>query len=183
MFCELEDLVPKKFAAVSLAATHRFAILQPRHWTYNGNVVECVLRIGEQRYRLVIPWDEDPKLANAVCGLARLPKNGNWGSKYLDLYKILEGIGAPLGPDQTALRHALAHAPEVLNRRSTVKRLCGLFGSVDIYLSCGTNQRTFWRLFGELLVLADVILAFHLEQRLPHLIQTEDKIAGSDQGK
>jgi hypothetical protein len=182
MFCELEDLVPKKFAAVSPTSVHRFAILQPRHWLHNGNVVECVLRIGEQRYRLLIPWDIEPKLANAVCGLARLPKNGNWGSKYLDLYKVLEGIGAPLVPDQTALRHALAHAPEVLNRRSTVERLCRLFGSVDIDLSSGTNQRTFWRLFGELLVDADIILATHLEQRLHHLIQIEDKIAGSDQG-
>jgi hypothetical protein len=80
MFCELEDLVPKKFAAVSPTSAHRFAILQPRHWTYNGNVVECVLRVGEQRHRLVIPWDKEPKLANAVCGLARLPKNGSCGS-------------------------------------------------------------------------------------------------------
>lgn len=183
MFCELEDLVPTKFAAVSPSSTHRFAILQPRHWTYNGNVVECVLRVGEQRYRLVIPWDKEPKLANAVCGLARLPKNGNWGSKYLGLYKVLEGIGAPIGPDQTALRHALAHAPEVLNRRSTVERLCVLFGSVDIDLSYGANQRTFWRLFGELLVDADIILASYLEERLHQPTLTEDNMAGSDQGK
>lgn len=183
MFCELEDLVPKKFAAVSPTSTHRFAILQPSHWTYNGNVVECVLRVGEQRCWLVIPWDKELKLANAICGLAHLPKNGNWGSKYLALYKVMEGIGAPIGSDQTALRHALAHAPEVLNRRSTVERLCRLFGSVDIDLSCGTNQRTFWRLFGELLVDADIILASHLEQRLHHLIKTEDKMAGSDHGK
>lgn len=176
-------MVPKKFAAVSPTSAHRFAILQPRHWTYNGNVVECVLRVGEQRYRLVIPWGKEPKLANAVCGLAHLPKNGNWGSKYLDLYKVLEGIGAPVGLDQTALRHALAHAPEVLNKRSTVERLCGLFGSVDIDLSCGANQRIFWRLFGELLVDADIILSSQLEQRLHLLILTEDKITGSNQGK
>jgi hypothetical protein len=173
MFGELEELIPKKFAAASPASTHQFAILQPRHWTYDGNNVECVLRVGEQKYKLVIPWDTEPTLAAAVCGLARLPKNGNWSTKYLDLFKIHEAIGVTPGPDQTALRHALAHAPEVLNRRSTVERLCNLFGAVDIDLSCGANQRTFWRLFGELLVEADIILASRLEQRLDHLVKSD----------
>ncbi len=173
MFCELENLVPKRFASASPTSTHRFSILQPRHWTYNGDVVVCVLLKDSQKFKLLIPWGLEPELAKAISALARLPKNGNWAVKYLDLYKIHESIGVTPNPDHTALRHALAHAPEVLNRRQTIERLCRLFGSVDIDLSCGSNQRTFWRLFGELLVEADVIIASRLEQKLTNLIRPE----------
>lgn len=175
MFGELAELVPKRFASASPTSTHCFSIIQPRHWPFERNVVHCILRRGEQISKLVIPWDTEPTLANAISGLARLPKNGNWATKYLDLYKILEGIGVIPEPDHAALRHALAHAPEVLTRASTVERLCRLFGSVNIDLSCGANQRTFWRLFGELLVAADLILAPRLEERLNHLGSQIDK--------
>lgn len=176
MFGELEDLVPKRFASASPTSTHCFSILQPRHWTYDGDVIVCVLRRGSQRVKLMIPWDLEPELAKAISGLARLPKNGNWVAKYLDLYKIHESLGVTPDPDHTALRHALAHAPEVLNRRPTVERLCRLFGSVDINLNCGPNQRTFWRLFGELLVQADVIIASRLEQKCKNLIRPENTL-------
>jgi len=170
MFGELVDLVPKRFASVSPTSMHRFSILEPRHWTRYGDIVQCILRSGDQSFKIVIPWDTEPILANAVSGLARLPKNGNWGAKYLDLYKIHEAIGVIPEPDHTALRHALAHAPEVLTRTYTVERLYMLFGSVNIDLNHGPSQRTFWRLFGELLVGLDIILASRLEERLNHLV-------------
>jgi len=133
MFGELKDLIPKRFASTSPTSNHQFSILRPRHWTCDGNVVKCVLRLREQSVELIIPWETEPILAKAIAGLARLPKNGNWPTKYLDLYKILEAIGHTPEPDHASLRHALAHAPEVLNRPTTVERLNRLFGSVNIH--------------------------------------------------
>jgi hypothetical protein len=175
VFGELVDLVPKRFARVTPASTYQFRVLEPRDWQFEREVVHCKLRRGGQKIPLVLSWASEPLLASAIAGLARLPKNGPWAPKYLDLYKILEEMAISPSEDQKALRHALAHAPTSLNRPSTVACLRRLFGSVHLNLSLAANQRTFWRLFGEMLVLADKTIAERLDERLDEIVRNTSK--------
>jgi hypothetical protein len=176
MYGELKEIVPKQFAAVSPTTTHAFHILSPTCRTQGNlgwraarhaqHVASCKLRQGTRLIPLVIPLDKEPLLGNAIAHLASLPRNGYRPAKYLDLYKILEGLGATPRPDHRVLRHALAHAPRTLTRPSTLDRLHVLFGKKHVDLTDPEHERVFWRLFGELLVDVDVLLGMQLEERL-----------------
>ena len=174
MHGELKDLVPKRFAGLSSASTHPFVILSPAHhfsthcecsWCATrdaGRIAGCRIRQGNRTLSLFIPVHTEPSIGSALWDLASLPRNGYRPAKYLDLYKIREGLGGNVCLDHTALRHALAHATGALTRPATVQRLLALFGSPLVNLDSAAHERVFWRCFGQLLVDVDVVLGERL---------------------
>lgn len=107
--------------------------------------------------------------------IARLPQAGGQRvAKYLSLFQIYEGLQGGSDPDLSALRHALAHSPAVLNRPNTVQRLQDLFGTVNIDLENIRHRRIFWRLFGQLLIEVDTLLAVQLRNVIQDVRMPED---------
>lgn len=166
MYGELRDLVPKRYAAVTPSAKHDFAIRSPQIDHAQTGHVRCVLSTGSSRVPLRISLAQEPLIGGAIHSLASLPRNGYRPAKYLDLFKIYEGLVGSAQPDHSALRHALAHSPEALTRPATVQRLTALFGSVRVDLGDPEHVNTFWRLFGELLVAVDQALLARIHPRV-----------------
>lgn len=181
------SLFPRQFWTTTPVSTHEFQIIEPCNVlfevaeTCSGplKTIEpsafCRLREGHVFVPLLIPNARFPVLATAVMNIARLPQaGGQRAAKYLALFQIYEGLQSNPDPDLAALRHALAHSPAVLNRPSTVQRLRNLFGTVNIDLENIRHRRMFWRLFGQLLIEVDTLLAVQLRNVIQDVRMPED---------
>ncbi len=173
MYGQLIDVIPKKFASMPEIAGYQFCILSPIYFEFKPSVVRCGFRTENKIVRLAIPLEKEPLISKALIGLSNLPKNGNRPKKYLDLFQIHELLGAQPEPDQLALRHAFAHAPEILKKASTIQNLKKNFGSVYISGNKTSDQRQFWRIFGQLLIKIDKLLSNRLELIFKDYITTE----------
>lgn len=166
MYGELIDLVPVRFRAGNPAEQHTFSVLSPRLRCYKAPIRPCVrLVIGSEIVGIEVSDSEYPIIADAICGLAALGKNGRRDTKYLELYKVVELLKGPRTVEQTAVRHYLAHSPQALTRSSTIQTLQRLFGGISINWNGHGHQRIFWTLFGELLITADVTLGKLLTEK------------------
>jgi hypothetical protein len=171
VFLDYNQLVPKRFAATTRISNYQFGVNDP--WWSTYDLVEtsrgtlqtieasafCRLRIGNEKVPLLVPQSDYPTLAGAVMGLGRLQTNGSRSMKYLELFKIYEGLQKNVELPFAAVRHALAHSPKVLNRPKTVLCLTDLFGSVRLDLENAKHQKIFWRLFVDLLIAVDSVLS------------------------
>jgi hypothetical protein len=181
------SLVPRQFRTTTPVSTHEFQIIEPCHvlfeltetWSGRLKTIEpsafCRIREGGVFVPLLIPNARFPVLASAVMNIARLPQAGGQRvAKYLALFQIYESLQSGHDPDLSALRHALAHSPAVLNRPTTVRRLQNLFGTVNIDLENIRHRRIFWRLFGQLLIEVDTLLAVQLRSVIQDVRMPED---------
>ena len=181
MFSSHKQLVPKRFTSTTRISTHQFSVCDP--WWSVFDLVEtsqgilwsiepsafCKLKIGDNNVPLLIPQVVYPKLAAAVMDLGRLSKNGLRPAKYLALFRIYEGLKRNVELPFAAVRHALAHSPEVLNRPKTVGCLTKLFGSVRLDLNNSKHEKVFWHLFVDLLIAVDSLLGQLLTNHAPEL--------------
>jgi len=177
MYGQLKDIVPKKFSSTEPLSSHKFIVIDPHGRLYeqietiHGDIrnieasAYCKIRTGNGEIPLLISYHNSPKLANTILSLAALPRNGNRKTKYRDLYQIYEGLQKHIEPNFAALRHALSHPPEILSNPRTVSHMNAVFGSVIIDLGNTKHERTFWKLFGELLVAVDILIGKLLAER------------------
>jgi hypothetical protein len=122
--------------------------------------------VGSEIVDIDVSDSEEPIIADAICGLASLGKNGRRDTKYLELFKVVELLNGQRTQEQTAVRHYLAHSPQMLTRPSTVRTLQRLFSGKSIDWDGHGHQRIFWTLFGQLLITADVTLCKLLTEKL-----------------
>jgi len=173
MYGELLDLIPIRYRADNPVNHHSFSVLSPRIWCYQEPVRACTrLVVNSEVVDIELSGPEESILFDAICGLASLGKNGRRDIKYLGLYKVVELLGGPRTQEQAAVRHYLAHSPKALTRPSTVQTLQNLFGGVSIDWNRPGHQRLFWKLFGELLVTADLTLSKLLTEEIASIRPT-----------
>ncbi len=168
-----KKLFPKRFWSVVAASRHDFAVVNSWHRPFelvqlqSGELaaiepsVYCTLLIDGKSLPLLIPEVKYLHIANIMSQLAHLVLFGGTdrARKYLALFKIYETICSKPDIRFAALRHALAHAVAVLNRPKTVNALKAEFGTIHVDLSVYKHQVTFWRIFGDLLVQVDGLVA------------------------
>jgi len=188
VFSSHKQLVPKRFRLTTGISAHQFTVCDP--WWSAFDLVEttqgtlrniessafCKLKIDGDKVPILIPQAVYPKLAAAVMELGRLSSNGPRAAKYLALFRIYEGLKSGVELPFGAVRHALAHSPEVLNRPKTVACLNKLFGSVRVDLDNRKHEKAFWQVFVDLLIAVDSVLGQLLvnhasELRMPRIFR------------
>jgi hypothetical protein len=166
--------IPKKYHKCSGILGHVFQINQPWHYPFryaiahDGSLIKiqdtafCYLRHDNGFTPVPVAFSDNPALYHAIISLGSYLFSGNRVERYLALYKGYESLVNIPQEEFVAVRHAIAHAPVVLNRPRTVSTLRHLFGTVEVNLCDYRHLRVFFTQMATLLKTLDATLANRL---------------------
>ena len=180
-------LIPQRFQRKTGVDKHHFAVRDPWPEPYQYVLTArntareirpaayCALLAESGIKHLLIDLACHPVLGNAVLYLGKLLFTKNRVEKYLFLYRAYESITPTHKVDYAAVRHALVHAGEVLSRRRTLEALDRLFGGRHIDFANSRHVRSFYEVFGAMLLENDSLLAQRLAQNASAFMEIDSR--------